>query len=101
MLRLRFALLSMTSVDAHGVMLSKAKHPIPLYWRVLRGAVDGFRLLYPLGTNAVSPSSHPAFQHPYPPQSTSPLARFLFPLACLNGKEPHALYCPLGRYARD
>ena len=36
MLRLRFALLSMTGADAHVVMLSEAKHLIPLYCRVLR-----------------------------------------------------------------
>ena len=34
MLRLRFASLSMTGDDAHVVMLSEAKHPIPLYYYV-------------------------------------------------------------------
>ena len=36
MLRLRFAPLSMTGDDAPVVMLSEAKHLIPLYCRVLR-----------------------------------------------------------------
>ena len=35
MLRLRFAPLSMTGDDAHAVMLSEAKHLIPLYCRVV------------------------------------------------------------------
>ena len=52
MLRLRFAPLSMTGDDAHGVMLSEAKHPIPIDCRVLRGTYtndgplgDAFRRL--------------------------------------------------------
>ena len=47
MLRLRFAPLSMTGVDAPGVMLSEAKHPIPLTVGYLGDLLSAQRPLQP------------------------------------------------------
>ena len=57
--------------------------------------------LYPLGANAVPPSSHSTPQYPYRLREKPPLARFLFVFLSQTERNRHALYRPLSRHARN